>query len=163
MRILVVSDSHGNVARLKHAFGFADKAGINAAIHCGDWDNAEAAATTKDVNVPVYSVLGNADVARSVEITRALKENGVHLKPGTLNIELGGRRIVVNHFPGRLKAEVKSGNYDVGFHGHFHRPKKEKIGNTLVVNPGALHRTSQPSFAVYDTEVDGVEFVAVAI
>lgn len=163
MRILVVSDSHGNVARLKHVFGFAEKAGLDVVIHCGDWDTVEAAETTRDVKVPIYSVLGNADVARSEEIIKGLRESGVTLESGTLNIELGGRKIAVNHFPGKLKSEVKGGDYDIGLHGHFHRQKKERIGKTLVVNPGALHRTSQPSFAVYDTEVGSVEFVDVAI
>ena len=43
MRILVVSDSHGNIVRLKHVIGYANAQKLDAIIHCGDWDNVNAA------------------------------------------------------------------------------------------------------------------------
>ncbi|PIP57073.1 YfcE family phosphodiesterase, partial [Candidatus Woesebacteria bacterium CG22_combo_CG10-13_8_21_14_all_45_10] len=37
MKIVVISDSHGNIANLKHVLGFAKKIKAEAIIHCGDW------------------------------------------------------------------------------------------------------------------------------
>lgn len=163
MKLLVLSDSHGNIKRLKHVFGFAKSSGLDAVIHCGDWDNPEAAATARDVGVPIHSVLGNADVAQSGEITKVLKDSGVNLQPETLDLEHAGRKIVVNHFPGKLTEHIKSGKYDAVFHGHTHRRKEKTEGKTLVVNPGALYRTDQPSAAVYYTDKNSVEFIDLAI
>ena len=41
MKILVISDSHGHIANLKHVLEIAKKIGVKAVIHCGDWDNLE--------------------------------------------------------------------------------------------------------------------------
>lgn len=163
MRVLIISDSHGNIIRLKHVYGFAKKAGLDAIIHCGDWDNVEAARTTQDVNLPIYSVLGNADIAHSAEITKVLRASGVSLKPEMLDLELAGRKIVVNHFPGKLVEYIESGKYDAIFHGHTHQRKNKAEGKTLIVNPGALHRTDNPSFAIYDTDENSVEFIDLAV
>lgn len=169
MRVLVISDSHGNIERLKHVYGFAKEAGLGTIIHCGDWDNAQAAETARNVGVPVYSVLGNADVARRDEIVQVLKDAGVTLEAEILELDLpagrqglGGRKIMVSHFPGKLAEYIKSGKYDAAFHGHTHRRKEKMEGNTRVVNPGPL-TGSNPSFVVYDTENNTVQFVDVAV
>lgn len=162
MKILVVSDSHGNIKRLLHVLGFAKRAKIGAIIHCGDWDNPQACETVKNLGIPVYSVLGNADVAKSGGITKTLKDAQVRLEPEILNLQLGGKKIIVGHFPGKLADFIRSGKYDAVLYGHTHRRKRELHGKTLVVNPGAL-QSPFPSFAVYDTKTNNVEFIDIAI
>lgn len=156
MRILVISDSHGNIMRLRHVYGFVKETGLDAIIHCGDWDNADAANTTKDAGTPVYGVLGNADTDPAIQ--NSLKEANVQFNPSFLKLDLDGRKIGVCHFSGKLTEAIKSQEYDALFHGHRHRRKKEMHGKTLVVNPGAL-QGAFPSFAVYDTETNAVEFI----
>lgn len=161
MRILVISDSHGNIERLKHVYDFAKGAGLDAIIHCGDWDTPDAVKIAKEVDMPIYGVLGNADIDPA--IPASLKSADVIFNSDFLKLELGGRRIGVCHFPGKLKDAVMSQEYDALFHGHTHRRKNKVEGKTLVVNPGALHRTRESSFAIYDTDKNAVEFVDVAI
>jgi len=45
MKILVISDSHGNLSNLKHVMGFAKKLNIDAVIHAGDWNTIESVET----------------------------------------------------------------------------------------------------------------------
>ena len=45
MKILIISDSHGNIANLKAAMEIGKKADVSAVIHCGDWDDVKSAET----------------------------------------------------------------------------------------------------------------------
>ena len=45
MKIIVIADSHGNIANLKHVMEFGKKIKVGAIIHCGDWDNVKAVET----------------------------------------------------------------------------------------------------------------------
>lgn len=167
MKILVISDSHGNLKSLEHAIGFASAAHLDAIIHCGDWGTPQAAEVIVRSGLPVYGVLGNAD--SDPAIAANLKGTNVHFNKDFAEVSLPrvefeiGRRIGVCHFPGKLKGAVKSGKYDVLFHGHTHRKKDELHGKTRVVNPGAVSRTANPSFAVYDMKINTVEFVDIAV
>ena len=176
MRILVVSDSHGNIVRLKHVIGYANAQKLDAIIHCGDWDNPGAVLIMKDLSarldsakragkagaeIPVYGVLGNADV--DSQMVASLRNTNVNFSVDFLKLGLGGRSIGVCHFPGKLGTAIRSQEYDVLFHGHTHKKKDKLFGRTKVVNPGALQKTLVPSFAVYDTEKNSMEFVDIAI
>lgn len=175
MKILVLSDSHGNIVRLKHAIGYANAQKSDAIIHCGDWDNAEAVLTMQNAEIPVYGVLGNADV--DPQMVPSLRNANVIFTGAFtdfLKLDLGGRSIGVCHFPpssrsaglrrGKpLQDALESGQYDILFHGHTHKKKDKLLGKTRVVNPGALQKTPTPSFAVYDTEMNSVDFVDVEI
>lgn len=161
MKVLVLSDSHGNIVRLKHAVGYANSGGIDAIIHCGDWDNAKAVLAMKSSEIPVYGVLGNADV--DPQMVPSLRNTNVNFGVDFLKLNLGGKNIGVCHFPGKLEEAIKSQEYDVLFHGHTHKKKDKLIGKTRVVNPGALQKTPTPSFAVYDTASNTIEFVDMAV
>lgn len=163
MKILAVSDSHGNIVRLKHVLGFVKNSRAWAVVHCGDWGTVEAARAVGYIKVPVYAVLGNADEARARQIEKVLEEVGVSLGVDTLEVELGGKKTVVAHQPGKVAGIIESGEYDIVFHGHTHQRKDKWYGKTHVINPGALSNTKKPSFAVYDTVSDKVEFIDLQI
>lgn len=161
MRILVISDSHDNIVRLKHCVGFANTSELDAIIHCGDWSSPAAVETMEDAQIPVYGVLGNADV--DSQMVPSLRNTNVKLNVDFLKLDIGGRNIGVCHFPGKLEDAIKSQEYDVLFHGHTHKKKDKMFGKTRVVNPGALQKTLVPSFAVYDADSNTVEFVDLEI
>ncbi|MDO8503678.1 MAG: YfcE family phosphodiesterase [bacterium] len=161
MKILIISDSHGNLKNLEHAIGFARAVRLAAIIHCGDWDTPQAVEVVKRSGLVVYGVLGNADIDPLV--TSNLEGTNIHFDKDFLEFETGKRKIGVCHFPGKLEDATNSGKYDVLFHGHTHRKKDEVYGKIRVVNPGALSKTDSPSFAVYDTDKNSVEFITIAI
>lgn len=161
MKILVISDSHDNIVRLKHVIGFVKKHKFDAIIHCGDWSSANAVNTMENLGIEIYGVLGNADV--DPQIISSLRKANVIFDSNFLKLELGGRKIGVCHYPDKLKEAIEGKEYDILSCGHIHNKHKEIYGKTLVVRPGALGRTLLPSFAVYDTEKNDVEFVDLAV
>ena len=160
MKILVISDTHGNINGIRHVLGFAKSQNIGAIFHCGDF------ATTQDVfevlraNIPLYAVFGNADEARFQEIANAL--SAAVQKGDTIEFELDNRKIAIAHQPEKISSHIQSGKFDAIFHGHLHMSASVKTtGNTLIVNPGALGSTPKPSFAIYDTKTNTAELIEI--
>lgn len=142
MKVLIIADSHGHLANLKHVMGFAERIKAKAVIHCGDWDNTAALETVLAYQIPLYSVLGNADI--DPKIAEIFKRTYFEFK-------LNGRRIGVIHDIKNLESGIL--NLDILFCGHTHKQfKKDNI-----VNPGAL--VDGLNFAVYDTETGNVELI----
>lgn len=162
MKLLVISDTHGNISAIKHVLGFAKKQNMNAIVHCGDWSTAQDVAEVLRAGIPLYAVLGNADEARYSEIWDALKP--AVMRGDLIEFELDSRKIAVAHQPYKVSERIQSGKYNVVFYGHLHMAAKvEKVGNTLIVNPGALGNTAKSSFAVYDTTTNTAELIEISI
>lgn len=143
MNVLIISDSHGNIVNLKHVMGFGKKIGVRAVIHCGDWDNMAAVETVLAYKIPVYSVLGNADIdpkIRGMFNDQWLMVNLDGKKIGVIH------KLIIGHQPLAIGC-------DIVFCGHEHRQYQE--GN--IINPGALE--NDVNFAIYDTKTDRVELI----
>lgn len=153
MKLLVISDSHSNIANLKAVMEIGKKAGVKAVIHCGDWSDLKSFDTVLSFGIPIYSVLGNADIDPDLE--DALRAECKKFDPHFLKIEIDGRRIALVH--NIVNCKLKIENLDVIFSGHLHS-KEEKIVNwTKFVRPGAL--INGINFAVYETVSGTIEFV----
>ena len=163
MRVVVISDTHGNIERIKHVLRFAKEIKAGAIVHCGDWDNTLAIKTVTSFGIPLYGVLGNADI--SPQMVDAVREFCEKSDEDFLEFELDGKKIGVCHFPDRIKDIDKDTEHERGiiFYGHTHKSKGSWAGKTRLVNPGALARTDQPSFVVYDTKLDNVQFIDVKV
>ncbi len=153
MKIVVVSDSHGNIANLKHVLGFAKKINASAVIHCGDWNNAEAIKAVLEYKIPLYSVLGNADI--NPEVEKLLKDKCKKFARLFLTVDLDGKKIGVCH--NTMNNELSTMNCDLVFCGHTHRQSDGIINGLKTVNPGALEKDI--SFVVYDTDTNKVELI----
>src|SRR3989344_3402374 len=116
MRVLIISDSHGNIVRLKHCLEFGESIGVGAVIHCGDWDNSESVKIMNTAKIPVFTSLGNADI--DPDIKTGLCQAKIKYSLDFLEIEVGGRLIAVTHFPTRQSDLVKTQKYDAVFCGH---------------------------------------------
>ncbi len=137
MKILVISDSHGHIANLKAVMEIGKKADVKTVIHCGDWDNLQAVSVIESYKIPLYSVLGNADIDPNFKLKDYLE------------IEIDGKKIGIIH---DLKSLSQISNLDIVFCGHTQKQYKEG----KIVNPGALENGI--NFAIYDTVTGGVEF-----
>lgn len=160
MKILVISDSHGNIANLKHVLGFAKKVRVDGIIHCGDWDNLRAVETVLESGIPVYAVLGNADIDESIGKRLKVKANNTlrdeRFDEKFLTVEIDKRKIGVTHRFRQL-GSVAAGQLDILFVGHTHRQEEKIVNGVKTVNPGALE--NEISFTVYDTSKNNVEFI----
>jgi len=165
MKIGLMSDSHGNFSRTAKATEMLLSEQVEAVIHCGDI-GAEGlldylAAQFGGLDIPVYAVLGNVDLFRE-DLQQYPSSTGVYLLPRVGTIELGGWRIAVVHGDDAraLKTALWSGQYDFLFTGHTHRKEDRTEGTTRLINPGALHNTSSPSFAILDLQAKNLRDVS---
>jgi putative phosphoesterase len=155
MKILVISDSHGNVANLKHVMGFAKKINAGAIIHCGDWNTLEAVETVLSFGIPFYTVLGNADVRP--EVIEKLKRKSEKFSEKFIEFELGGKKIGITHKPTDIKKYFAGKKLDVIFYGHRHSKDESVFENVKIICPGAI--INGDNFAIYNTASGRIEFM----
>jgi uncharacterized protein len=155
VKILIISDSHGNIANLKHIMGFSKKFGVSAVIHAGDWNNVESIKTVLSFEIPLYTVLGNADIHN--DLIKILKLECKKFGEDFLEFEIGGRKIGITHKPSNNQKYFSGENHDVIFNGHLHSKDESVAGAFKIIRPGAVINGN--NFAVYDTATNGVEFI----
>ncbi len=153
MKILVISDSHGNIVNLRGVMTIAKKAGFKAVIHCGDWDNVESIKTVLSFGIPLYAVMGNADVEDEIE--EYLKFNAKKFDPHLLKLNIDGLKIGVIH-RADLKDE-KFSEFKVVFSGHYHSKEEKTVNWTKFIRPGAI--INGINFAIYETETNEVNII----
>jgi putative phosphoesterase len=123
---------------------------VERVIHCGDIGSAEILPLF--ANWPTHYVLGNVD-HNVAELQTAATKHGHTLHGMQAELEWDGQRIAVTHGhrDDILNGYIHSGDWDLVCHGHTHRSRCERIGKTLVFNPGAMYRTKDHSIGVVDT------------
>ncbi len=148
MKILVMSDSHGNLRGVQTA---VDKFGSNADIivHCGDGTHGEADwLRTNCADKKVVCVRGNCDFVTSLKDIEY--------------IDVCSKRIMITH--GHMY-NVKFGLYslcskareekvDLVFFGHTHIPTDETDEGVRMINPGSCSRY-EPVCATVEIDSNG--------
>ncbi|MCR5652172.1 MAG: metallophosphoesterase [Ruminococcus sp.] len=134
MKILLLSDTHGNLSGMQKAL---EKYGKNAdfVVHCGDGTRGEAKWLKKNVSgAKVICVRGNCDFSSEL--------NEIEF------FDVYSKRIMVTHghcFGVKYglenlsyKAEEKGA--DIVFFGHTHICTDETLGGIRLINPGSCGR-----------------------
>jgi uncharacterized protein len=139
MRLLVISDSHGNYPQVLKAHELAGP--VDHIIHLGDGAD-DALLLEQLLEVPIFQVGGNCDMDYRL--------------PQELTLDLGACRLFLTHGNRHM---VKSGlrqlidkGMEVGatvtLYGHTHRPAVHRESGMLLVNPGALKQGLPGSYAI---------------
>lgn len=151
MRIAIISDTHDNLATIKKIIDWLKKENIKLILHCGDVTTQETMdEIKKSFKGKVIFVKGNMEI-------------GLEDLPEIEKIVLDNKRIAFCHKPELARELAKTGEYDIVFYGHTHKPWEEKIetsagGSCRLINPGeAAGQINKPTFAVYDTATDNLE------
>jgi putative phosphoesterase len=149
MLLGVVSDTHGRLPNTTRAVRMLDSLDVAEVIHCGDIGSSEIVAMFSAW--PTHFVFGNVDYDREAlqdEIARAGQ---------TCCGEFGSfrredREIAFLHGDdcGRLTETIRGGRFALVCHGHTHVSRIERLGETLVLNPGAVFRARPHSIAVVE-------------
>lgn len=162
MRIGILSDSHDNIWKLEQAFESLEN--TDAVLHCGDLISPFVIRRLKAGlgERPVHVVWGNNDGDKRLLTQRAGRAGTITIHGDLALLELGGKRVAVNHYPEVGRTLAESGKYDLVCYGHDHTKHEERIGGTLLVNPGELMGMNGPStLAIYDTEKESVEWIEI--
>jgi len=151
MKVCIVSDSHDRGPMLAQAIQAAADEGASMVIHCGDLIGGNTLKASLKLGLPIHAVHGN-NLGDPVAIARiACNSNGLFIYHGhDADIELGGRRIFVTHYPHYGHAMACTGDYDLVCCGHSHEPVVRqqahvKGGLSWLVNPGTVAGLGAPA------------------
>ncbi|MFA6486317.1 MAG: YfcE family phosphodiesterase [Candidatus Magasanikbacteria bacterium] len=159
MKILIISDSHDNVPNLEKVLKWAQTNDIGALIHAGDLSAPSVLIKTLSprFNKEIYLINGNvtdkellAKASKDLANVKYLGDEG--------EVQLGGKKIYVTHFPQRAQVIASAGVYDLVIHGHTHQAGVAPVGDKQILNPGTLGGLYYPpTFSIYDTTTGEVK------
>ena len=136
-----------------------NKNGVEQIILCGDLcaQSILIKVLAPNFSGPIHMVFGNVE---DRDLLPKMAADFVQVKHygDKGEVEIEGKKIAFTHFPEEGKKLADSGQYDLVFYGHNHKPWEEKVGQTRLINPGTLAGLfAKATFAVYDTESDKLE------
>ncbi|MGN0454095.1 MAG: metallophosphoesterase [Ruminococcus sp.] len=131
MRILVISDTHGDFYSLQKAVEMQRKAEV--IIHCGDGEGQAEKLREYYPEKAVYAVRGNCDRCSDL--------------PATEEITIEGKKIFITHGHlynvkltySNIFYAAKEKGADIVCFGHTHIPLEEFHEGTHFLNPGSCH------------------------
>ncbi len=169
MKICIVSDSHDNRDNLEKAIIAAKKAGVEVVIHCGDVVASNTLEVIIRQELPIHVIYGNnkGDLTTMSQMASNPKNN-IHFYGQDADINLGGKRIFIVHYPHYAEALALTGKYDVVCCGHSHKLRIANIKNvknstTLFIDAGNTAGIGQePQYIILDTDDMSCESYKVA-
>ncbi|MGA2481305.1 MAG: metallophosphoesterase [Spirochaetia bacterium] len=161
MKIGVLSDTHDHLTNIRKAVEIFSKNGVEALIHGGDFCSPFVMAEFKplaDAGLKMHAVFGNNDGDRVLLVRRA--GDFCTFSDGVLKVTLGGKKIVVLHYPDLGDDLFQLGSYDLVIYGHNHKVRVEGREKKLL-NPGSCsgYLTDGATVALVDTAGMDVEIV----
>lgn len=134
MLIGVLSDSHDNLPMIKKAVEVLKRRGVDLVLHAGDYVAPFSLKPLLDSFGQFIGVFGNNDGEKVVlgQISRGA------IKDGPRAEIIGDKRILLGHDIPYAESIMKSGDFHLLISGHTHRPKAEKFGAGVILNPGEL-------------------------
>lgn len=127
MRILVVSDSHGDSFALRRAV--ERESGCSLIIHLGDGERDTAFLH----DIPLLQVRGNCDFYSELPATRLTQEGGKTI------LCTHGHTQMVKYGLQALRQEALDKHADIALYGHTHVPVQTYEDGLYLCNPGSLH------------------------
>ena len=131
MRILVVSDSHGDYNNLKKAI--ASQPNAEVIVHCGDGAREVEALKTEFTDKQIIAVRGNCDWSSKL--------------PPIETVEICGKTLFITHghlFQAKftiydIVCAAREQKADILLFGHTHCAMNEYDEGMYIMNPGSCH------------------------
>lgn len=153
MIVAVLSDIHDNIWNLAEALRQVQAAGAQVLLFCGDFCAPFTLTQMgQDFAGDVHCVLGNNDGDPRLLLENAQKVGNVTVHGEYAELELAGRRVAINHYPEIGRRLAEAGQFDLVCYGHTHVAAVERVGATVLANPGeVMGRFGRPTIGLYDT------------
>jgi putative phosphoesterase len=164
MKVGLVSDSHGNSAKLQQAIDLLQKMVVQAIVHCGDICSVNDINILSQVELPIWITSGNMDFQMQDELQQATRNTNITFELETAEIPIGNDEFMIaTHGDDDylLDEIIKSGHFHYICHGHTHRAADIRQGNVRLICPGSVaypRGFPVPTAAIIDTSTDKVEF-----
>lgn len=148
MRILIISDTHGNSSLAFKACDMAEP--FNVLIHLGDGGD-DAVLLQHVLDQEVIHVAGNCDPGSTAPREQLWECEGKKL------LLVHGDAYGVKNGLGRLERRAIEVGADAVLFGHTHCAVVTTLSGILAINPGTLMRTSQrTTFATLEITPQGI-------
>lgn len=150
MRILVISDTHGDINKAEEAIKSNKE--VDLIIHLGDYFRDAQKLSGMFPDIPMEYIYGNSDFM-------------VEDVPAEKLLEVCGKRIFITHGHrysvkwdyGRLYKKAEELKADAVLFGHTHIPEIIEKGDYFLLNPGSTsdpRDESDESYAIIDIASD---------
>ncbi len=148
MKILVLSDSHNDIASIEQAI--AAEGGIDHILHAGDY--AKDMRFAKRGKIPFDTVKGNCDGALSLD-----KEEQILEYEGIRILFTHGHKYGVKSGTEALVKAAKDKKCAAAVFGHTHRALCINEEGVLLFNPGSISRTKSntQTYGILQTDGNG--------
>lgn len=153
----VISDSHDNLEAIRRAVKFFNDSECGLIIHAGDIIAPFAARELAMLHAPVRAVFGNCD-GEKTGLARTFAAFGEIREP-PFSFSYEGIAVTVSHLEPMINHLENTGA--VFIYGHTHKPKIEKSGHILIVNPGECcgWLTGKNTVAIIDPKLLAAEII----
>jgi hypothetical protein len=165
MLVGVFSDVHDNLANLRRGIELLKERGAEQLIFCGDFCSPIPSREMGSLfSGEIHVVFGNGDGDRfAISNVAKTQYPNLQLHGEHAELELGGAKIAVTHYPFYAQALARTGDYDAVFSGHTHERHEQRFGDCLWVNPGEiLGWKGEATCVLYNTATNTAEFIAVS-
>jgi putative phosphoesterase len=159
---LFFSDVHDNLSNLQKALDIFLERGAKPLIFCGDFCSPiPARVMGAGFEGDIHSVFGNGDGDRfAMSQVAKMQYPNLKLHGEYAELELGGVKIAVTHYPFYAKALARNGDYQAVFSGHPHELHQESISDCLWLNPGEVWGWKGEAIcAIYDTATNSATII----
>lgn len=158
MIIAILSDSHDDLPNVRRALDMCDEMGITQFIHCGDVGGQRI--FDQFVGRNLRFVWGNTDFP-DPPFRAYLKKTGFTAPsniPMRFTIDDKSFALFHGHERAFQHALFDPDALEVNYilHGHTHTPCHDQIGDTIIINPGALHRANPKTFATLNPKTNNL-------
>jgi putative phosphoesterase len=158
MKIGIISDTHDDIHNVQNAIEIFIEEKVDWIIHAGDFifpgviDEFKKLKNELPFSIMI-GVLGNND-GEKLGLLKKFTELDGKLEDEFEDIVIDGLRFGICHGTSEKlrEAAIKSGIYDVFIHGHTHKRREDKIGQTLVLNPGTAHKKVKSVSGLFEEE-----------
>ena len=149
MKVLIVSDTHGNDRNLERVL--LQNYPMDAVFHLGDMVGSES--YIEDIcPCPVNMVSGNNDFLSPAQAEQVVEMEGHRI------FMTHGHRYGVTYNLEKVKLAAEARKCDLVFCGHSHRPLVDDEERIIVVNPGSLtyprQENRKPSYILMHMDAD---------
>ncbi len=135
MIIGVTGDTHNNLKNISNICTIFNENGAEIVFHTGDISLPKSLIAFNQLKCPVIAVIGNNDVQEKDGLEEAAKTFDCEIFEEPYSIKINSIQISVIHHPDLIDSNMLEEN-DLILHGHTHRYRMEKIGKTIIFNPG---------------------------
>ncbi len=135
MQIGVIGDTHNNMRSVEKIIEIFERRGVDRIVHTGDVTQPKVLDALSSLSMPLCGVYGNNDQGERPGLDESATRHGMEWVDGPLEVNWGGRAILIVHDPLDLEAHLGP-HHDLALHGHTHLYRREEVGGALVFNPG---------------------------